>query len=36
MLEITTNPRVRQGFQKAHKERAQVVRAALRWISGRR
>lgn len=36
MLEITTNAKVREGFQRAHKERAQVVRAAFRWISGRR
>lgn len=36
MLEITTNPRVRQGFQNAHKERADAFRYAMRWISGRR
>lgn len=36
MLEITTDARVRDGFERAHKERAEAMRAAIRWISGRR
>lgn len=36
MLEITTNAKVREGFQRAHKERADAFRHAVRWISGRR
>ncbi len=36
MLEITTNAQVRHGFERAHKERADAFRNAVRWISGRR
>ena len=36
MLEITTNAEVRQGFERAHHERAAAARAAFRWLTGRR
>ena len=35
MIETTTNPRVREGFRHAHEERAQVVRDAWAWLTGR-
>lgn len=36
MREMTTNAKVREGFEKAHQERGQAVRAVFRWISRRR
>ena len=35
MIETTTSPRVREGIQRAHHERAEALRTAIRWITGR-
>lgn len=35
MLEATTDPVTRRAIQKAHSERAVVVRWAWNWLSGR-
>ncbi len=32
MYETTTSPRVREGIQRAHKERAQALRTAWNWL----
>ena len=35
-MQRTTNAKVRESIQRAHEERGQALRAAFRWISGRR
>lgn len=32
MIETTMSPRVQEGIRRAHKERAEVVRKAFRWM----
>ncbi len=32
MFETTTNARVREGFDRAHKERGEAIRKAFRWM----
>jgi len=36
MYEPTTRPQIRDGIARAHRERAEALRNALRWISRRR
>lgn len=36
MYETTTSPRIREGIARAHQERAEVLRNAIRWFTRRR
>ncbi len=33
MIETTTTPRIREGFNQAHQERAEIVRTAWLWLT---
>ncbi len=35
MYETTTSPRIREGIKRAHYERAQALRNAVRWFTRR-
>jgi len=35
MYETTNSPRVREGIQRAHQERAETFRKAFRWMTFR-
>jgi len=32
MYETTTSPRIREGINRAHKERAEALRSAWNWL----
>jgi hypothetical protein len=32
MYEPTTSPRIREGIERAHKERGEAIRKAFRWM----
>ncbi len=34
MFEVSMNPQARIAFQRAHQERAQVIKAGLDWLLG--
>ena len=36
MYETTTSPRIRNGIERAHHERAEAFRNAIRWFTSRR
>lgn len=36
MYETTTSPRIREGIERAHQERADALRNAIRWFTRRR
>jgi hypothetical protein len=35
MYETTTSPRIREGIQRAHQERGEALRNAIRWFTRR-
>ena len=35
MFETSTTPRIREGIERAHQERAEVLRNAIRWFTRR-
>ena len=35
MYETTTSPRIREGIKRAHHERAEALRNAVRWFTRR-
>ena len=35
MNETTISPRIREGIERAHQERAQALRNAIRWFTRR-
>ena len=36
MYETTTSARIREGIERAHHERAEALRNAIRWLTRRR